>query len=82
MTFTPRSMSDLEFFLYTKIKETGEAPGETCTEKTNALTWLRRNGFIRNEGSRAHPKWVAVQSVGELGDSQFYAITNHPLMRR
>ncbi len=52
-------MDSIEIKIYNAVKYWQPIPtGSGNKEIMNALTRLRRNGFIKNLGSRSHPRWV------------------------
>lgn len=78
MTYEPRKMSELEYRLFCLIRDGLDIDEEKSNARSNALTWLRRNGFIKNIGTRRNPEYIANTAIGKLGDAFFSKIENHP----
>lgn len=67
---TKRGATRYEKDVFEHIRKHGVPPGEVSPERTNALTWLKRNGYIRNTGNRSHPNWSVVPKFNK-GNKEF-----------
>lgn len=54
---------ELDSSLVEKIRQGLPVTSGGSKEITNALTRLRRNGIIYNQGTRKNPKWVLVETL-------------------
>lgn len=57
-------LDEIEENLFNKIKNGQQIPtGSNDKNIMNALTRLRRNGYIKNFGTRSKPEWKAIEEI-------------------
>jgi len=78
LTLKRKERKALDEYLLAQIRQGLQVTSNGDKEKTNALTRLRRNALIRNEGTRKTPKWVLVEPEPEESIYEFVPPGHRP----